>query len=256
MVRRYWPGFEPRLFQALGKSGVGVEGAQRPLLSPCLPWAGFLKKCLLINLFWLEECSKGRPQALLTQVRSSITKTQTLWHLHFLSVPPPDHSVTKGGVVGALTPAELRHRKAGFLSVSFGFVGAWLKLCIGCHRGFVGAEGSRVGTFPEDVEGDVTFGPRLINLTRLSSSPGDPLTLSEEGERQRLVVYLRLRFFFFFPFVSGWRGDRWVGKSGRGRNAEVWCTAHNEGLLRPRNYRARPMTLISVIYCPLWLLGS
>lgn len=54
-------------------------------------------------------------------------------------------------------------------------------------QGFVGAEGSQVKMLPKDVEGDATFGLRLIHLTQLSSSPSGPLMLSEEGERQRLV---------------------------------------------------------------------
>lgn len=55
-------------------------------------------------------------------------------------------------------------------------------------QGFVGAEGSQVKMLPKDVEGDATFGLRLIHLMQLSSSPSGPLMLSEEGERQRHVV--------------------------------------------------------------------
>lgn len=89
-------------------------------------------------------------------------------------------------------------------------------------RGFVGPEGIQVKVLPKDVEGDATFGPQLINLTQLSSSPNAPLMLSEENEKHGLVslcVCACLRtccffvvFFYFCLRVTGRKCD-W-GKSG------------------------------------------
>lgn len=63
--------------------------------------------------------------------------------------------------------------------MSLGFVVVLSKPVYQLSRGFVGAEGSRVKVLPKDVEGDATFGPRLINLTQLSSSSQSPLMPSE-----------------------------------------------------------------------------
>lgn len=102
--------------------------------------------------------------------------------------------------------------------VSLGIRGYIEKTLYQLSQGFVGAEGSRVKVLPKDVEGDAPFGLQLINLTQLSSSPSPLLMLSEEGERQGLVLRLYLLAYMFFYLISVCvterKREREQGKSG------------------------------------------
>lgn len=83
------------------------------------------------------------------------------------------------------------------------------------------------------------------------------MTLSEEGERQRLVVDLRLRFFSLCLVEEAI--DEWESLEDDGTaKCDILRIKRDcfDFEAARRNYRARPMTLISVIYRPLWLLGS
>lgn len=145
------------------------------------------KEDLLIHLFWPEEVSKGRRRRLFARVTSSMHRCRAV------TSPLPVCRLTGRGWSEVLRVLSQSGRWDGDVggrgpALPFRLVEARWTAHISCHA----AEFSNVGALPKDVEGDATFGLRLINLMHPSSSAGGRPALWEGGrvEAAHLVVCL------------------------------------------------------------------